>query len=276
MNKASQIGKTIQIIRSVERGYIRFALFDFDGTLSLIREGWQDVMIPMMVNILLQCPNKETNRHLNKIVSEFVTRLTGRQTIYQMIRLCEEIVKCGGTPKDPLEYKYEYLDLLSTRIQHRIQVLKNKIISPDDLMVPGARKMLQYLSARKVICFLASGTDEKFVLEESVLLGIESYFQEIFGAKDDYKNFSKKKLINNMIEDHQLKGREFVTFGDGFVEIEDTKAVGGIAVGIASNEATRKGIDQWKRKRLIEAGADIITPDFCEHKLLSDYLLSTE
>ena len=27
-------------------------LFDFDGTLSLIREGWPEVMIPMMVEVL--------------------------------------------------------------------------------------------------------------------------------------------------------------------------------------------------------------------------------
>ena len=34
----------------IERGRIRSVLFDFDGTLSLIREGWQQVMGPMMVS----------------------------------------------------------------------------------------------------------------------------------------------------------------------------------------------------------------------------------
>ena len=32
--------------------HARVALFDFDGTLSLIRSGWVDVMVPMMVEIL--------------------------------------------------------------------------------------------------------------------------------------------------------------------------------------------------------------------------------
>ena len=45
-------------------------------------------------------------------------------------------------------------------------------------------------------------------------------------------------------------------FGDGYVEIENVKAVGGVAVGVASNEKEREGIDQWKRERLIQAGAD--------------------
>ena len=30
----------------------RVVLFDFDGTISLIRAGWMDVMVPMMVDIL--------------------------------------------------------------------------------------------------------------------------------------------------------------------------------------------------------------------------------
>jgi hypothetical protein len=63
-----------------------------------------------------------------------------------------------------------------------------------------------------------------------------------------------------------------VAFGDGYVEIEDTKAAGGIAVGVASNEAARLGIDDWKRSRLISAGADVIVPDFREQRRLLAYL----
>ena len=66
------------------RGCIRHALFDFDGTLSLIREGWQDVMIPMMVELLRQTPGAEDAARIETVVREFVSRLTGKQTIYQM------------------------------------------------------------------------------------------------------------------------------------------------------------------------------------------------
>jgi hypothetical protein len=65
-------------------------------------------------------------------------------------------------------------------------------------------------------------------------------------------------VIERIIREHHLHGSEFVAFGDGFVEIEDAKAVGGIAVGVASNEATRSGVNTRKRTRLIQAGADII------------------
>ena len=106
-----------------------------------------------------------------------------------------------------------------------------------------------------------------------VCRGVADYFNGgIYGAIGDYQNFSKKMMIDQILSQHQLSGSALLTFGDGYVEIEDTVAVGGLAIGVASNEAERQGIDPWKRQRLIEAGADIIIPDFREYKALLDYL----
>jgi phosphoglycolate phosphatase-like HAD superfamily hydrolase len=257
---------------SIARGRIRHALFDFDGTLSLIREGWQGVMIPMMVELLGETPRAEDTSQIEAVVKEFVARLTGKQTIYQMIQLAEEISKRGGTPREPLEYKYLYLRRLNERIAGRIEGLKAGRVVADELMVPGSRSILEAMRARGVRCYLASGTDEPFVLDEAAALGLTPYFAGIYGAKDDYKTFSKRIVIDRIIAEHALAGPEFVAFGDGYVEIEDTKRVGGIAVGAATDEARRAGIDEWKRQRLIEAGADIIVADFCEQEQLVRYL----
>ena len=254
------------------RGCIRHALFDFDGTLSLIREGWQDVMIPMMVELLLQTPRAEDAARIESVVREFVSRLTGKQTIYQMMQLAEEIRLRGGNPLEPLVYKRMYLDRLNDRIAHRIAGLKSGRIAPVDLMVPDSLAILETLRARGVRCYLASGTDEPFVLAESAALGLAPYFVGIYGAQDDYKTFSKRMIIDRIIAEHGLAGPEFVAFGDGYVEIEDTKRVGGLAVGLATDEARRAGIDQWKRQRLIEAGADAIAPDFRCHDEIIAYL----
>ena len=43
---------SIELVRAVDGQNIRHAVLDFDGTLSLIRDGWQNVMVPMMVEIL--------------------------------------------------------------------------------------------------------------------------------------------------------------------------------------------------------------------------------
>lgn len=266
----------IEIVRpDIPRGHIRYALFDFDGTVSLIREGWQGVMIPMMVEILRDTPKgrEEAKEKLEQKVTDFVTLLTGRQTIYQMLRLCEEVSKRDGRPLDPLKYKRIYHERLWERIKDRVETLRANQVDPDELMVPGTREMLEALRSRRVTCYLASGTDEPYVWDEAKSLRITHYFNGIHGALDDPKCYSKRMVIERIIQDHQLRGEEFVSFGDGFVEIEETKAVGGIAVGVASNEASRQGIDEGKRRRLIEAGADIVVPDFREHGQLVGYLM---
>ena len=269
-------GTCIELVRpGFERGRIRHALFDFDGTLSLIRQGWQEVMIPMMVEILLQTPGAEDEATLTGVVQDYVTRLTGGQTIYQMIQLAQEVKKRGGRPLDPLAYKRIYHDRLWQRIRGRIAALEAGQVTPDEAMVPGSRAVLEALRARGVRLYLASGTDEAYVHREAQLLGLPPYFEGLYGALDDYRRYSKRMVIRRIVEEHALAGPEFAAFGDGYVEIEDTRRAGGIAVGVASDEARRRGIDEWKRSRLIEAGAHLIVPDFREHQALVAYLLGT-
>lgn len=271
-------GSQIEIINpNVARGSIRSVLFDFDGTLSLIREGWQQVMVPMMVEILLELGTGETEEELTSVVTEYVDRLTGKQTIYQMIELAEQVKRRGGTPLDPVHYKHIYLDRLWQRIEGRVRALKEGETDPDDMLVPGSRALLTKLRERGVSMYLASGTDEPYVLDEARALRIDEFFGErIYGALDDYKRFSKAMVISRIIETHGLSGPEFAAFGDGYVEIENTKQVGGVAVGVATDEVRREGVNHWKRTRLIGAGADIIIPDFREHDRLLAYLFGED
>src|SRR5436190_22414256 len=114
----------IEIVNpALPRGRFRSALFDFDGTLSLIREGWPQVMIPMMVEVLRATGTKEDDHTLTAEVEEFVMRLNGRQTIYQMMHLADEVRRRGGAALEPLAYKHRYHDLLMQRIRGRLDAL---------------------------------------------------------------------------------------------------------------------------------------------------------
>lgn len=254
----------IEIFRlDLPRGRFRSVLFDFDGTLSLIREGWPQVMIPMMVGILRETGTPESDAELTARVEEFVMRLNGRQTIYQMIRLAEEVRCRGGQPLDPLAYKHRYHDLLMERIRDRLHALETGRAAPEDWTVPGSHALLRQLRERGLTLYLASGTDLKYVRREAELLGLTPYFGErIYGALDDYWNFSKRLVIERMLAENDLRGEELLGFGDGFVEIEEVRRVGGVAVGVASDEERRQGVNAWKRTRLIQAGADLIIPDY--------------
>ncbi len=261
----------IEVIRPTNASPIRSALFDFDGTLSLIRQGWQEVMVSFMVEILLPLDSTQPEKDLRLYVKQNHTRLTGKQTIYQMIQLADEVKALGGVPEDPLIYKHWYHQRLWKRIEERVEGLESGRYRPRDWLVAGSIDILENLRGRDTRLFLASGTDETFVKREAELLGLRSFFEDrVFGALDQYRLFSKKMVIERVLSQGDLAGSEFVAFGDGYVEIQNAKEVKGTAVGVATEEAQRGGrIDEWKRQRLIAAGADIIIPDFsCQDNLI--------
>jgi phosphoglycolate phosphatase len=249
----------------------RVVLFDFDGTLSLIRSGWMNVMVPMMLEILADLKTGESEEQLRALIEEFVWRLTGKETIYQMIAFADAVEARGGKPLDPLVYKKMYLDLLWQKIEKRVEGLRKGQTDPEQFLVPGSRALLERLKDKGLKMYLASGTDEIYMKEEARLLGVTPYFDGgVYGALDDYKIFSKAILIQRILSTAEFQGNEFLGFGDGYVEIEEVKNVGGVAVGVASEEPACSRVDEWKRQRLIGVGADYIVPNYlCGEELFA-------
>jgi phosphoglycolate phosphatase len=272
-------GTGVEIVRPVERrGPPRHVLFDFDGTLSLIREGWMDVMVPMMVEVLSATGTSESPAALAAIARDFVMELTGKQTIYQMIRLGEEVAKRGAAAEDAMVYKQRYHDRLMERIARRREDLASGKASPRDMLVPYSLEILEELQRRGAALYVASGTDEPYVIEEVRLLGLDRFFgRHVYGALEDYKSFSKAMVIQRILAENRVDGAALLGFGDGYVEIQNVVAAGGTAVAVASDEAGRSGKpDPWKRDRLIGAGAELVIPDFRDWRALVEYLWNDE
>lgn len=268
----------LEIINYPTNNQFKYAIFDFDGTMSLIRQGWQDVMIPYFVEVLHDTPmGKKTDIHiLQDIVKEFVHRLTGKKTLFQCIELNEWVIKFGGDTNEPLIYKKEYLNRLLSKIEYRREGLEKRTIDRSEYLITGAEKLLGVLKENGIKLYCASGTDEEDVRYEAQLLGIDSYFEgNIYGARDDQGlNDTKDWVIKSIISKNGISGSQLIIFGDGIVEIELCKKVGGYAVGVASNELHKFSLDQWKRERLLKAGADLVIPHFeNEGCTLCDFLL---
>ncbi len=82
-------------------------------------------------------------------------------------------------------------------------------------------------------------------------------------------------VIDRILRENRIPGGRLLSFGDGYVEIENTKAAGGLAVAVASDEAHNGSgrMDPWKRQRLLRVGADVVIPDFRDGAALLDMIL---
>lgn len=248
------------------------ALFDFDGTLSLIREGWTEILVKYSLEILDTTGTSETAEQLEAIVREFLMRQTGKPTRFQLIELAAAVRERGMEPLSPEVYEAEYQRRLAERVGRRREALRLGKTPPDCLLVPGTRNLLEQLRGYGVTLYLASGTEETAVVEEARLLGLTDFFEaRIYGAEGTIPDFSKAKVIHEIIlRRDTLDGRGLLGFGDGFVEIRDVVTAGGVAIAVASDEQrmidapeSPSSINGWKRLRLIEAGAHHVIPDYC-------------
>lgn len=256
-------------------GHINHALVDFDGTISVIRQGWEDVMIPTMIEMI--CAGELPAPEIEREVREYVDYSTGVLTIRQMEWLAATVRRydISKDPRDPYEYKRIYNERILEHIDGRLRKLLAGELRPDDLMIMGSREFLVALKERSVTMFLASGTDHEHVMREAGALRVTEYFSGgVYGALERTEANDKAQIIERILDDNELKGNELVVIGDGPVEIRNAKSRDAIAVGVASDEVKRCGLNPRKRKRLMEAGADLIIPDFTGWRDLITYLFT--
>ncbi|HEY3329506.1 MAG TPA: PfkB family carbohydrate kinase [Capsulimonadaceae bacterium] len=267
-------GSEIELVRPLpETLAIKHAIFDHDGTLSTLREGWEKIMEPMMVKAILgrwyNTADEALFAKATRECREFIDRTTGIQTLVQMQGLVELVRQFGCVPEDEIldnhGYKRIYNDELLEMVKSRTRKLERGELSPTDFQLKNATALLHRLHANGVKLYLASGTDEADVIEEATAMGYADLFEgRIFGAVGDVNVEAKKLVLERIMRENSLSGPELVTFGDGPVEIRETRKRGGVTVGLASDEVRRFGLNLSKRKRLIRAGADLIVPDYSQ------------
>jgi len=262
-------------------GRIKHAVFDNDGTISTLRQGWEQIMAPVMIKAILgdryQTASETLYHKVRNRVIDYIDKSTGVETIIQMQALVEIVKEFGIVPAnkilDKFGYKKIYIDAMMELVNQRIAKFKRGELDITDYTIKGALEFLKALQQRGIKLYLASGTDHKDVVAEVTALGYAHFFDgRIYGALDDVAKYSKKMVIERIMRENNLQGPELVVFGDGPVELRESRKRDGLAVGIASDEIRRHGLNIEKRTRLVKAGANIITPDYSQCQKLLELL----
>lgn len=262
-----------ELVRDVTRGQFKHVLFDFDGTISLLREGWQAIMHPVMLEMI--CGDTPPTPQIEQRAHTMIDETTGIQTILQMEQLVALVDEYAHVPEskrlDAQGYKDIYLDRLMVPVNERLSRLESGDLSQDDVAVRGSREFVAQVAAQGPSLYIFSGTNQDDVRNEANKLGVDHHFTEIWGALRTIKEFSKEKILTEMIKERELSGPEVLIIGDGPVEIRLAHEHGCVSVGVASDEV-KGGLDPVKRERLIGVGADIIVPDFANGEALIEFL----
>jgi rfaE bifunctional protein kinase chain/domain len=260
---------------------IRHAIFDHDGTISTLREGWEEIMEPMMMKFILGTQHETGDEALflriRNRVRNFIKQTTGIQTIVQMEGLVELVQEFGLVPEDQIfsavEYKQVFNEELIALVDQRIAKLDRGELSISDFTLKGVVTFLRALKQTGMLLYLASGTDTEDVKKEAERLGYADVFEgRIYGSIGQIAKDAKRIIIDRILDEINGAAQQIVTFGDGPVEMRESSRRGAFAIGVASDELRRFGMNPEKRSRLIRAGADAIVPDFSQWQRLWELL----
>ena len=268
-------GTEIEVINEWKQPLnIKHAIFDHDGTISTLREGWEHIMQPMMMKAILgkqfQLADEALYHKVYSRVVDFIDKTTGIQTLVQMKGLVELVKEFGLVPADQILDEFGYKEIYNDELLKMVRLREAKLsrgeLSLEDFTLKNAVLLLEKLYNSGVKLYLASGTDEEDVKNEARILGYDYLFEGgIYGAVGDVTREVKKIVLDRILDTIGNSGNgQVAAFGDGPVEIRETRKRDGLTIGIASNELKRHSLNESKRSRLIKAGADIIIPDFSQ------------
>ncbi len=276
-------GTQIELASALPRRLrLEHAVFDHDGTISTLREGWDEVMGPMMIRAILgEHPEKapeELYRRVEERIRDYIDRTTGIQTLAQMKGLVGMVREFGQVPQERILDEQGYKEVYNRKLMERVRLRRARLesgeLGVEDFTIKGTLRFLAELQRRGVRLYLASGTDQQDVEQEAAALGYAGLFTvHIYGARGSLDHEPKRVVLERILAEigDQAIAR-VVTFGDGPVELRETRKRGGLAVGVASNEERRYGLNLEKRARLIQAGAQVVVPDFSQGPRLLDLL----
>ncbi|MBN1350134.1 HAD hydrolase-like protein [candidate division KSB1 bacterium] len=270
-NKA-RLASKIQAYGPVD---IKYAVFDWDGTVSRLREGWQNLMLGIFMGVLCQSGIKPEDMNATmETCMESIDALTGKPTYSQMVDLAQRVAAHGAQSMPALNYKRAYITLLDRQVLNRLELLHQGRAQLADFLVPGSKDFLKLLYEKGIQIYVATGSDEAPVINELKELGIMQYCVAVKGCHDKKPGDDPKfTVIKNLIQETNAKKGELFTCGDGFVEVE-LGAQNGFAIGVNTKDDNYFKMNQDKAEKLTNAGADVLVDNFVDYEVLAEFIMN--
>lgn len=259
---------------SINRPLPKIAIFDHDGTISTLRQGWESVMEQVMFLYIIGDSDISLQRRkeIELKIRELIDCTTGIQTIVQMQYFVKMIQTESLVPFTKIltaeQYKKIYLEKLKETMSDKLAALKRNELGVEDFTIKSSVAFLETLYKNGTKLYMASGTDIEDVKIEAALLGYSNMFENrIFGSVGNVAIDPKKLIMQQIITEIEQLGympEECAVFGDGPVEMREGAKHNFATIGILSDEKQRFGTNHAKRPRLILSGADALIPDFSQ------------
>jgi len=262
-------------------GRIRHAVFDHDGTLSTLRQGWEAIMEPMMMKAIagpaLRTLSDSAFAALQHTVRAYIDHTTGAQTLAQMRGLVDLVREYGRVPQSEILDEHGYKAIFNRELLEMVDARRRRLergeLASADFQIKNAGLLLERLARAGITLHLASGTDQADVQSEAKAMGYAPLFSGgIYGSVGNLKIEAKREVMQRILGAPGIQASEVIILGDGPVEIREGIKHGAFTVGVASDEVRRHDVDLKKRSRLIRAGADLVVSDYSQCDALLTYL----
>lgn len=253
---------------------IRCVVLDYDGTLTTLRKGW-DVILTDYANRRINPYNKPCEG-LDEAILHLTDHAGGTTPKQLMSRLVNLMKQMKLQPENEIQsieyYAKEYADHFQEKIDERV---KNFSTTSESYVIESVRPMLDFLSTRKTINYVVTGSCENAVKDELHKLQMINYFEDVYGATLEMEGNLKLNAMNEIMARHSVKPCEILIIGDGSTEIRAASELQLPAIGIASNEHDG-GLCEKKRDLLKGLGANAIIADYSGFQNVWDWLHESE
>jgi len=230
----------LEIVKDVKRGGFKVAVFDWDGTLSLIRAEWPRILSSLIAEIIAGRLSPEDDpveiiRDDTKSVRAYLKETAGAPTLDQIKGYLERNNHLEHLKdKDLDRLSRTWLDEYNRRLNRFVEeeVVPKAGDNPEDYRVAGALKFVKKFREQGIKCYVLSGGNEKDLNDTDVpLLGFDGLFELVLGTdgtiERELGSYDKGVGLEWIMKREGIEDPgEVVVIGDGAAEISFARKLG--------------------------------------------------